>query len=318
MDWNLVSDTIAHFIKVVPHAGTWIEIVIVVPSSEKTSVVPHAGTWIEIYLHRHISTPTVCRSPRGNVDWNNQYIRHSCWSLRSFPTRERGLKSAFWVMHHTSHGRSPRGNVDWNYFSFSILSHWNSRSPRGNVDWNLFKRLRSSSNGIVVPHAGTWIEIVESGTGLSKNWRRSPRGNVDWNPIDIGTTDDGDYVVPHAGTWIEIIQHPWLLPYTAVVPHAGTWIEMIHYVCAWEQVIVVPHAGTWIEIKKTGECISAMNRRSPRGNVDWNSCKDWKNAADVCRSPRGNVDWNVRYETDVLMPTLSFPTRERGLKLLSH
>ena len=35
-------------IAVVPHAGTWIEIVVGSNGSGKTSVVPHAGTWIEI------------------------------------------------------------------------------------------------------------------------------------------------------------------------------------------------------------------------------------------------------------------------------
>ena len=35
-------------IKVVPHAGTWIEIPIYVTRYENEIVVPHAGTWIEI------------------------------------------------------------------------------------------------------------------------------------------------------------------------------------------------------------------------------------------------------------------------------
>ena len=74
---------------VVPHAGTWIEIHLLIvfvgiissfPTRERGlkllpkgslflshKVVPHAGTWIEIvqqYTNRNAS----CRSPRGNVD----------------------------------------------------------------------------------------------------------------------------------------------------------------------------------------------------------------------------------------------------------
>ena len=55
---------------VVPHAGTWIEMVERIGDSFKTKVVPHAGTWIEIMM------PLV-------------YISAG---FASFPTRERGLK----------------------------------------------------------------------------------------------------------------------------------------------------------------------------------------------------------------------------------
>ena len=57
---------------VVPHAGTWIEIDDDFRLLIAKSVVPHAGTWIEI----------AC----SNGDRE---------SLRSFPTRERGLKFLF-------------------------------------------------------------------------------------------------------------------------------------------------------------------------------------------------------------------------------
>ena len=58
----------------------------------------------------------------------------------------------------------------------------------------------------VVPHAGTWIEIMYGG-------RR--RCNV----ADV---------VPHAGTWIEIITVKKQKMAHWVVPHAGTWIEIPH------------------------------------------------------------------------------------------
>ena len=76
----------------------------------------------------------------------------------SFPTRERGLKSVYAGGVTGVEGRSPRGNVDWN----TTLEH-------------------RTIGEIVVPHAGTWIEI-EMIPALFVEVR----------------------VVPHAGTWIEI------------------------------------------------------------------------------------------------------------------
>ena len=55
----------------------------------------------------------------------------------------------------------------------------------------------------VVPHAGTWIEIVKDCILLCHS-----------------------IVVPHAGTWIEITGHGILYSVYCVVPHAGTWIEI--------------------------------------------------------------------------------------------
>ena len=56
----------------------------------------------------------------------------------------------------------------------------------------------------VVPHAGTWIEILTYDT--------------------IARSSD---VVPHAGTWIEIFYQLYTLDQISVVPHAGTWIEIV-------------------------------------------------------------------------------------------
>ena len=56
---------------------------------------------------------------------------------------------------------------------------------------------------MVVPHAGTWIEIF-----LRKE-------NEKWKTV-----------VPHAGTWIEIVKTLDIGVTLTVVPHAGTWIEI--------------------------------------------------------------------------------------------
>ena len=61
---------------------------------------------------------------------------------------------------------------------------------------------------VVVPHAGTWIEIN-----------------------DYTNEEKTKLVVPHAGTWIEIIGFIRKLPCFSVVPHAGTWIEIKGVFC---------------------------------------------------------------------------------------
>ena len=117
---------------VVPHAGTWIEIILKFSKREskksfptrerglkyhciimiqQSSVVPHAGTWIEILTYdtiarRFQSFPTrerglKCKINIGDKDWE-----------ASFPTRERGLKSPVFHPALFHHRRSPRGNVD--------------------------------------------------------------------------------------------------------------------------------------------------------------------------------------------------------------
>ena len=60
-------------LQVVPHAGTWIEITLYFCNTDRYRVVPHAGTWIEIRL---------CFIDKKKF-------------LKSFPTRERGLKYHF-------------------------------------------------------------------------------------------------------------------------------------------------------------------------------------------------------------------------------
>ena len=53
---------------VVPHAGTWIEILQHSTHSQGSQVVPHAGTWIEISSDSSSKSMRIRRSPRGNVD----------------------------------------------------------------------------------------------------------------------------------------------------------------------------------------------------------------------------------------------------------
>ena len=76
---------------VVPHAGTWIEIVPKVDTKNVKSVVPHAGTWIEIVIH----LPLCCFKevvPHAGTWIEIRNLRNHLNTFESFPTRERGLK----------------------------------------------------------------------------------------------------------------------------------------------------------------------------------------------------------------------------------
>ena len=54
---------------VVPHEGTWIEMLIVEGSKHVVyDVVPHEGTWIEMWTYGVKPRVVRRRSPRGNVD----------------------------------------------------------------------------------------------------------------------------------------------------------------------------------------------------------------------------------------------------------
>ena len=122
-------------------------------------VVPHAGTWIEIPLPiLAIILDTVV--PHAGT-WIEIHLRKFllCGSW-SFPTRERGLKSLW------------RINIPENSMSF----------PTRERGLKSKKKFRNMCTYYVVPHAGTWIEIiVDSALSIL------------------------DAVVPHAGTWIEIM-----------------------------------------------------------------------------------------------------------------
>ena len=143
------------------------------------SVVPHAGTWIEI------------------TAWHSETS-----SIPSFPTRERGLKSSFCWHRCLVCSRSPRGNVDWNLSPtwLLLLVSWSFPTRERGLKLQERKWAYSPSPSFptrerglkypvsvwlfrscdVVPHAGTWIEmVVRRFEGCCTC--RSPHGNADWN-----------------------------------------------------------------------------------------------------------------------------------------
>ena len=84
-----------------------------------------------------------------------------------------------------------------------------------------------AKRNMVVPHAGTWIEIVPYKTAVKirLSFPTRERGLKYYLMRLVKSRN----VVPHAGTWIEIVilNSKRLAAY--VVPHAGTWIEIIAY-----------------------------------------------------------------------------------------
>ena len=99
-------------LSVVPHAGTWIEIYAETPRHAMSSVVPHAGTWIEMSAY-----------PK---------FRHA---LRSFPTRERGLKLQMSESKTKETAVVPHAGTWIEIFTAARSgTAYACRSPRGNVD----------------------------------------------------------------------------------------------------------------------------------------------------------------------------------------
>ena len=167
----------------------------------------------------------ICRrSPRGNVDWNmgcpgdqgevivvpheGTWIEIEKGSEKtmgdtSFPTRERGLKSAQY------------GTNVYNAASFPTRERGLKLKP--------LYRFRCTDTSFPTRERGLKLPSIAS--LLSGSSRRSPRGNVDWNNVKCGSYFR-ILVVPHEGTWIEITLCAGSHGYAIVVPHEGTWIEI--------------------------------------------------------------------------------------------
>ena len=74
-------------------------------------VVPHEGTWIEI-LEEIISLVSDSSFPTRERGLKFDQERLKDPQKLSFPTRERGLKYLKWFKYVLLYSRSPRGNVD--------------------------------------------------------------------------------------------------------------------------------------------------------------------------------------------------------------
>ena len=170
---------VVYFIYVVPHEGTWIEMVFATAKGFlwKTSFpTRERGLKYCITVKKgkeHASFPTRERGLKYISSHRNICLK---WS---FPTRERGLKCANSLLiaeHGWSFPTRERG------LKFTVCFEYRRRI------WSFPTRergLKFSFSGIsilipfVVPHEGTWIEILNRRTGERGNECRSPRGNVD-------------------------------------------------------------------------------------------------------------------------------------------
>ena len=79
---------------VAPHAGAWIETIILILYRPLPSVAPHAGAWIET-----VNTPNMV-APQRSLPMRERGLKHFFWSFnwictKSLPMRERGLKLIF-------------------------------------------------------------------------------------------------------------------------------------------------------------------------------------------------------------------------------
>ncbi len=161
----------------------------------------------------------------------------------------------------------------------------------------------------VVPHAGTWIEIlvmqgkrrgstscptrarglkldlVDGTTGALKSCPTRARGLKFWVKSDWIIAN----VVPHAGTWIEMSRITNVRSVTIVVPHAGTWIEIGGTGIYGHGRSVVPHAGTWIEIGPCGAQAQPIPSCPTRARGLKSAHPDG-HGVHRGRAPRGHVD----------------------------
>ena len=80
---------------------------------------------------------------------------------------------------------------------------------------------------MVVPHAGTWIEILIMRYASCGSMLSFPTRERGLKFLTFLRPALPLIVVPHAGTWIEIACATNGISHCDVVPHAGTWIEIV-------------------------------------------------------------------------------------------
>ena len=91
VDWNPWNVCMYQSLYVVPHEGTWIEIICTVARSSSLPSFPTRERGLKFHQPNKLWM-ILCRSPRGNVDWNKKQL----------------------LSRSEDRSRSPRGNVDWN------------------------------------------------------------------------------------------------------------------------------------------------------------------------------------------------------------
>ena len=203
--------------------------------------------------------------------------------------------------------------MDWNLSSSVRIATIRRRSPRGNVDWNEYNYKGCKSNGsfptrerglkyslqswdtdrgMVVPHAGTWIEIASA--------RRRTERSASFPTRERGLKSE------------LILCTPWLS--LASFPTRECGLKCLQSFNIISFISRSPRGNVdWNQRKHIIRI--AVRCRSLRGNVDWNYTYNGKVVIPIGRSPRGNVDWNLFGMYYLFCLHLqSFPTWECELK----
>ena len=154
------------------------------------SVAPFTGAWIEIGCC--LRTESACQRSRtlhGCVDWNSASRASLAMSMRSHPSRVRGLKyrqaditdtpvdvapfTGAWIeiKRHKEYdnehrSRTLHGCVDWNLYSRSVQrKSWKSRTLHGCVDWTLI--LVIIGTAFLLASKSIWCRKSDLGPHLS-------------------------------------------------------------------------------------------------------------------------------------------------------
>ena len=185
----------------------------------------------------------------------------------SFPTRERGLKCKAVNLLELSAESFPTRERGLKCNHVTVVTRKKTSFPTRERGLKYKVNKKVLTNVVVVPHEGTWIEILT----MARRLRNTPsfptreRGLKCVLHIRYSISIN---VVPHEGTWIEILFGTYLSVNLSVVPHEGTWIEIT------EGIIVNETQATSFPTRERGLkfCSRSLPRtghsRSPRGNVD--------------------------------------------------
>ena len=189
-------------LKVVPHAGTWIEISSISRSIKITHTsfpTRERGLKYSVYLPLYCAYRSFPTRERGlksdgvircidlilSFPTRERGLKSECSSgsdlnTMSFPTRERGLKYSTDTSRTVSHRVVPHAGtwIEINlryFFEHGCFRSFPTRERGLKFEYQIFQIISVS----VVPHAGTWIEIPKCSARLASLAGRSPRGNVD-------------------------------------------------------------------------------------------------------------------------------------------
>ena len=143
---------------------------------------------------------------------------------------------------------------------------------------------------LVVPHAGTWIEIHI--------------GKLLYSICAV---------VPHAGTWIEIVNKVENSRELSSFPTRERGLKLLWRCVRDRFTAVVPHAGTWIEILVT-TMFAFATESFPTRERGLKSKKESEISQVFLSFPTRERGLKYLVNYSPASTIMSFPTRERGLK----